>query len=801
MARRERVLILGAAGRDFHNFNVVFRDDSDFDVRAFTAAQIPRIAGRRYPATLAGALYPEGIMIAEENDLGALCRQEGIDVVVFAYSDVNHEAVMHLAARAQASGADFLLLGPCRTMIDAGCPVIAVSAVRTGCGKSQVARWITSRIAQSRRRVVAIRHPMPYGDLATQAVQCFRSRADLTAARCTIEEREEYEPYVERGIPTFAGVDYRRIAEHARREADVILWDGGNNDFPFLRPDLHLALVDALRPGHETAYFPGETVVRSADAIIIAKSERTTHEDLTRFEATLAWWRQTPPEQSCSTHDPTPWARLSISTGSTPTLARCYRPWAIAKPRLPNFVRRSIGRTPSSWSPAPRSTSGGTFNRVCRSFVPATSTPTAVSRICGPSLGHSSTGCRDGRDDANSCRARWSRPAVESVDPNTWHQLLTPLVPIVREHKLILTHGNGPQVGLHADRAELALDDAIAASTGWIGYRIEASLRSLLPERSVATVISLTTVSNQRDSAKPIGRVYDRSAEANLRTRGWRTFEDRGGIRRLVASSEPEGICDTHLIDGLLRQGAIVIAGGGGGVPVRRAADETIRGEQGVVDKGFTASLIATAVGAERLLLLTDVQGVAESWPPQSNDTLFRDHLADGSGDPIVCRRFHGSESRGRVSLRRAGWPIRPYRTDRRAAGHDAGHQRDDHRPRSADHVLSPGCIRPPVTFRLEVEYGSAMMKTILSGVAGLALVGLGSPLARAVDLKNEDSVEYQVHIVRDGSSRTLVIRPRQTIRNICSACEISIEDIGVVQAEGDKVAIIRGSYLSVDED
>lgn len=278
--KRTRVVILGAAGRDFHVFNTVYRDDPASEVIAFTAAQIPGIEGRRYPASLSGALYPGGIPIVAEETLEDLCRLERIDVVVFAYNDVSHEHVMHLASRALASGADFVLPGPRRTMLRARVPVIAVSAVRTGCGKSQVARWLTRRLAARGLRVAAMRHPMPYGDLAREAVQRFATRDDLAAAHCTVEEREEYEPHLANGTVVFAGVDYAAILAAAEREADVIVWDGGNNDFPFLRPDLHLVLVDALRPTQIATHHPGETVARMADVIVVAKVDAASQADV-----------------------------------------------------------------------------------------------------------------------------------------------------------------------------------------------------------------------------------------------------------------------------------------------------------------------------------------------------------------------------------------------------------------------------------------------------------------------------------------------------------------------------------------
>lgn len=267
-----RLVIMGAAGRDFHNFNMVYRDDPTSKVVAFTATQIPGTAGRLYPAALSGPLYPDGIPIRAESELPEILATGAVDEVVFAYSDVDYVHVMRRASMALAAGADFTLLGPKRTMLAARVPVIAVSAVRTGVGKSQVARWLSRRLKERGARVVAIRHPMPYGHLERQAVQRFERLEDLDAARCTVEEREEYEPHLAVGNLVFAGADYARVLEAAEKEADVILWDGGNNDFPFVRPDLHVVLVDPLRPGHESTHHPGEAVLRMADVVIVAKS-------------------------------------------------------------------------------------------------------------------------------------------------------------------------------------------------------------------------------------------------------------------------------------------------------------------------------------------------------------------------------------------------------------------------------------------------------------------------------------------------------------------------------------------------
>lgn len=274
------VVIMGAAGRDFHNFNVVYRGRPEVRVVAFTAAQIPGIVGRRYPAALAGPAYPEGIPIEDEADLEALCERERVDEVVFAYSDVTHETVMHAASRALAAGADFTLLGPDSTMLQAAVPVIAVSAARTGTGKSQTSRWLSRRLSDRGLRVAVLRHPMPYGDLGRQRVQRFATAEDITAADATIEEREEYEPHIAAGTLVFAGVDYQAILEQAQAEADVLIWDGGNNDFPFLRPDLHIVLTDALRPDDAGRYHPGEATLRMADVVVVAKVNAASAADV-----------------------------------------------------------------------------------------------------------------------------------------------------------------------------------------------------------------------------------------------------------------------------------------------------------------------------------------------------------------------------------------------------------------------------------------------------------------------------------------------------------------------------------------
>ena len=285
--RRRRVVIMGAAGRDFHNFNVVFRADRHFEVKAFTAAQIPDIEGRTYPRSLAGPLYPRGIRVYPESDLPRLIERLQIDEVVFSYSDVSFEAVMAKATLANAHGADFRLLGAATTMLAARVPVIAVVAARTGSGKSQTSRAVCAFLHRHGQRVVAVRHPMPYGDLARQAVQRFSSLDDLRKQKCTIEEMEEYEPHIDQGTVVYAGVDYGAILRAAEREADVIVWDGGNNDTSFYRPDLTLTVLDPHRAGHELTYYPGATNLRLADVVIINKVDSARAEDVARVVANV----------------------------------------------------------------------------------------------------------------------------------------------------------------------------------------------------------------------------------------------------------------------------------------------------------------------------------------------------------------------------------------------------------------------------------------------------------------------------------------------------------------------------------
>ncbi len=276
----KKAIIMGAAGRDFHNFNVHFRDKEEYRVVAFTATQIPDIEDRKYPALLAGRLYPEGIPIYPEQDLVSLIKKNNVSEVFFSYSDVSHEYVMHKASEAMAAGASFSLLGPRETMIKSKLPFISVCAVRTGSGKSQTSRKVALLLKEKGRRVVVIRHPMPYGDLARQRVQRFGRYEDLEKQECTIEEREEYEPHIKKGIVVFAGVDYQAILEEAEKEADIILWDGGNNDFSFYQPDLEIVVVDPHRAGHELLYHPGETNFRRAQVLVINKIDTADREKI-----------------------------------------------------------------------------------------------------------------------------------------------------------------------------------------------------------------------------------------------------------------------------------------------------------------------------------------------------------------------------------------------------------------------------------------------------------------------------------------------------------------------------------------
>jgi predicted GTPase len=286
--RPRRVLIMGAAGRDFHNFNVVYRDDPTHEVVAFTATQIPGIEDRVYPPELAGDMYPKGIPIYPEDDLEGRVEELEVDEVVFAYSDVSHKTVMHLGSRAMAAGADFTILGPRSTMLKAKLPVVAICAVRTGSGKSQTTRAVTRALKAAGKTVAVIRHPMPYGHLVDQVAQRFENFDDLTAHNCTIEEREEYEPHLAQGSIVYAGIDYGRILEMAQQDVEIVVWDGGNNDLPFYKPDVHITVADPLRVGHETSYHPGETNLRMADVVVINKVDSADPEDVSQLRKTIS---------------------------------------------------------------------------------------------------------------------------------------------------------------------------------------------------------------------------------------------------------------------------------------------------------------------------------------------------------------------------------------------------------------------------------------------------------------------------------------------------------------------------------
>jgi predicted GTPase len=283
-----RVVIMGAAGRDFHNFNVAFRDDPEVEVVAFTATQIPYIDGRTYPSELAGDLYPKGIPIVDENELRPLIGEKGVSEVIFAYSDVSHTYVMHAASLVLSAGADFRLMGPKSTMLRASVPVVAIAATRTGSGKSQTTRRVARILEANGNRLAVVRHPMPYGDLTKQRVQRFETVEDLDFHNCTIEEREEYEPHLAEGRVVYAGIDYRAILDEAQVDVDVVVWDGGNNDLPFFRPDLHIVVTDPLRAGHETSYHPGETNLRMASIVIINKVDSATDEQIEAVNSSIS---------------------------------------------------------------------------------------------------------------------------------------------------------------------------------------------------------------------------------------------------------------------------------------------------------------------------------------------------------------------------------------------------------------------------------------------------------------------------------------------------------------------------------
>jgi len=284
---RKRVIIMGAAGRDFHNFNSYFRDNKKFEVVCFTATQIPDIEGRQYPPELSGDLYPEGIPIKDESNLSELIEEKDVDIVVLAYSDLPYSYVMNKSAEVNAAGADFMLLGPKQTMFESEKPIISICAVRTGCGKSQTTRKVSKVLRNAGLKVAVIRHPMPYGDLKKQITQKFETLDDLDRHDCTIEEREEYEPHIANGVIVYAGVDYEKILKRAETDVDIILWDGGNNDFPFYKPDLEIVVADPHRVGHESSYYPGEVNARRADVLIINKAGTAPEGTLEKLKSNL----------------------------------------------------------------------------------------------------------------------------------------------------------------------------------------------------------------------------------------------------------------------------------------------------------------------------------------------------------------------------------------------------------------------------------------------------------------------------------------------------------------------------------
>src|SRR5436305_1118063 len=475
--RRWRVVIMGAAGRDFHNFNTVYRDDPESEVVAFTATQIPYISDRTYPRSLAGPLYPKGIPIVPETELHDLVWGERIDEVIFSYSDVSHEHVMHQASIAIAAGADFRLLGPAKTMLPSSKPVVAVCAARTGAGKSQTTRRVAHILKGAGHNVVVVRHPMPYGDLEAQRAQRFASYEDLDAAKVTIEEREEFEPHIDTGTVVYCGVDYEEILESAEKEADVVLWDGGNNDLPFYRPDVHITVVDPLRAGHETRYHPGEANVRMAHAIVINKVDTATEDQVRRVE----------------------------------TSVRALNPSAtIVKARSPITIQEDV--------------------------------ELAGKRVLvvedGPTLTHGDRG-------------------TVSEQIAAIHEACAGIARIATEgHELVVTHGNGPQVGrlMLQDEAmpdrvpRFSLDLHVAETQGQLGYLIQQELTVALARagvpRSVATVVTQVVVDGNdpgfEHPSKPVGPFLSAKGAAEYRLRGIPVAEAAGGgWRRVVASPEP----------------------------------------------------------------------------------------------------------------------------------------------------------------------------------------------------------------------------------------------------------------------
>jgi predicted GTPase len=414
---RKRVVIMGAAGRDFHDFNVVYRIDPAYEIVAFTATQIPGIADRTYPPQLAGPLYPSGIPIVPELDLEHVVREQDVDLVVFAYSDVSYATVMHAAARAMASGADFELLGPRATMLPSTKPVLAVGATRTGCGKSQTTRYLASMLGRYGLEPVVIRHPMPYGDLAAQRVQRYAIFEDLDRYQTTIEEREEYEPHLEAGHIVYAGVDYAAILSEAEEEADVILWDGGNNDFPFYQPDLFVVVADPLRPGTESNYHPGELNVRMADVLIINKVDTAQPDAVLALEQSLRDLNPIAPillaESTVTIHGASVAGKRVVVVEDGPTLTHGEMTFGAGIVAARRFGAQLVD---------PRPFAVGSIKTVLDKY------PKLESLV--PAMGYGPEQVRDLQETLNNCDAE----VVLSATPIDIGRVMTVNKPIVRVH-------------------------------------------------------------------------------------------------------------------------------------------------------------------------------------------------------------------------------------------------------------------------------------------------------------------------------------------------------------------------------
>src|ERR687884_529226 len=535
---RTRVLIAGAAGRDFHNFNLVYRGREEFQVVGFTATQIPNIDGRVYPAELAGELYPDGIPIWPEADLERAIARHAVDEVVFAYSDVTHEHVMPLASRALAAGASYRLLSPRQTMLTSSKPVVAVCAVRTGSGKSQTTRHVAALLRDD-------------------------------------------------GNLVFAGIDYAAILDRAEQEADVILWDGGNNDTPFIKPNVHIVVVDPHRPGHELRYHPGETNLRMADVCVVNKVERVlaiedgptlTHGEMTYGAVVLAAKQHGAAELV----DPRPFAVGSIAEtfAQYPSVGTLLPAMGYGRRQMQD-LRKTIARSDAD--------------------LVLIGTPIDLRRLID--LDKPAMRVTAAEQLANV------RETVAAIRP-------------LFDGPLVVTHGNGPQVGNELLRQERAADEApplplwlaVAQTQAEIGALIAAELRGLV-DRPVACVVTHVRVDEDdpafEEPTKPIGPFYSQAqAERLERERGWRIVADAGrGYRRVVPSPQPLEIVELEPIETLLEAGALAIACGGGGVPVV-ARDGQLRGVDAVIDKDWASALLATALGAERLVILTAADAV-----------------------------------------------------------------------------------------------------------------------------------------------------------------------------------------------